>query len=74
MHFHLDTRRPESLPRRKGDGAPGRRATLVEMVTERLQERVLPPGIDRAQLVATGLQYLQRAEEAVAASMPMVDG
>lgn len=74
MHFHLDARRPDPLPRRKGEGAPGRRATLVEMVTDRLQERPLPPGIDREQLVTLGLGYLKRAEEAVAANMPMVDG
>ncbi len=75
MHFHLDTRRPDP-PRRKstGEGAPGRRATLPELVAERLQERALPPGIDRDALVTLGLRYLQQAEEAALAAMPASDG
>ncbi len=75
MSFHLDTRKPELISRQmKGGGAPGRRATLVEMVAERLKERPLPPGTDREQLVALGLRYLQQAEEAVSAALPMVEG
>ncbi len=74
MHFHLDTRRPEPLVRKRtGDGAPGRRATLPDLLAERLQERNLPPGIDRELLVTTGLRYLQQAEDAVTAAMPVVD-
>ena len=73
MHFHLDTRRPDVLKRRSsGDGAPGRRATLPELVAEHLHERVLAPGIDRDVLVTKGLQYLQQAEDAAAASMPVL--
>ena len=75
MHFHLDTRRPEPLVRRKtGEGSPGRRATLPEILAERLRERVLPAGIERETLVTTGLRYLQLAEDAVTAAMPVVDG
>ncbi|MEO7521798.1 MAG: DNA repair exonuclease [Gemmatimonas sp.] len=74
MHFHLDTRRPDVLTRQAGGGAPGRRATLADMVVQRLTERTLQPGIDRDQLVTLGLRYLKQAEEAVAASMPMVEG
>ena len=74
MHFHLDTRRPEVLARKKGEGSPGKRPTLSDMVVERLRERPLQPGIDREVLVATGLRYLKQAEEAVSASMPMVEG
>lgn len=74
MHFHLDTRRPEPLSRKRtGEGSPGRRATLPELLAERLQERPLPPGIDRAKLVTLGLQYLQQAEDAATAAMPVVD-
>ena len=73
MHFHLDTRRPDVLKRRRsGDGAPGRRATLPELVAEHLHERVLAPGIDRDVLTTKGLQYLQQAEDAAAASMPVL--
>lgn len=74
MNFHLDTRRPEPLARqRAGEGAPGRRATLPEILAERLQERVLPPGIERELLVSLGLRYLQQAEDSVAAAMPVLD-
>ena len=75
MHFHLDTRRPEPLRRKSsGEGAPGRRATLPELVMERLQERVIPSDLDRDTLVTLGLRYLQQAEDAVTAAMPVVDG
>lgn len=75
MHFHLDTRRPEPLVRKRtGEGSPGRRATLPDILAERLQERVLPPGIEREQLVTLGLRYLQQAEDAATAAMPVVDG
>lgn len=74
MHFHLDTRRPEPLVRKRtGEGSPGRRATLPEILAERLQERALPPGIERDVLVTTGLRYLQQAEDAASAAMPVVD-
>ncbi|MBL0169113.1 MAG: DNA repair exonuclease [Gemmatimonadaceae bacterium] len=74
MNFHLDTRRPEPLVRRRtGEGAPGRRATLPEILAERLQERVLPPGIEREPLVTLGLRYLQQAEDAATAALPIAD-
>ena len=75
MHFHLDARRPEVLARRgKGEGAPGRRATLPELVAERLHERPLPAGVDREQLVSLGLRYLQQAEDAAMAALPVLEG
>lgn len=75
MSFHLDTRKPEVLARHiKGGGAPGRRASLPEMVAERLKERPLPAGTDREQFVALGMRYLQQAEEAASAALPMVEG
>lgn len=74
MHFHLDTRRPEPLvKRRTGDGGPGRRATLPEILAERLAERTLPPGIEREPLITLGMRYLQLAEDAVSAAMPVVE-
>jgi len=61
MSFHLDTRKPEILARQsKGGGSPGRRATLAEMVAERLKERPVPPGTDREHLVALGDHLRQR--------------
>ena len=75
MHFHLDTRRPDPLVKRKsGDGGPGQRTTLPDLLSERLTERALPSGIDRAQLVTLGLRYLQQAEDAAVAAMPVTDG
>jgi len=75
MHFHLDTRRPDPVRRVKGgEGSPGRRATLPDLVAERLQDRALPSGIDRDALVSLGLRYLQQAEDASTAAMPVVDG
>ncbi len=74
MHFHLDTRRPEVLARRgKGEGAPGRRATLPELVAERLNERPLAAGVDREALVSLGLRYLQQAEDAAMAALPVLE-
>ena len=74
MNFHLDTRPPEPLVRqRTGEGAPGRRATLPEILAERLQARPLPPGIERLQLKTLGLRYLQQAEDAAAAAVPVSD-
>ena len=75
-HFHLDTRRPDPLPRRAGSGGGGaqqRRATLPEFVGERLRERPLPAGVDREQFVALGLRYLQQAEDAAMAAMPVLE-
>lgn len=75
MHFHLDTRRPDPLPRRAGSGAgQARRATLPQIVGERLRERPLPPTVDREQFVALGLRYLQQADEAAVAAMPVLEG
>jgi DNA repair exonuclease SbcCD nuclease subunit len=75
MHFHLDTRRPEPIARGRGGASGGaRRATLPEIVAERLRERPLPAGVDRDQLVALGLRYLQQAEDAAMAALPVSEG
>lgn len=75
MHFHLDARRPEPLAQRQSaGGAPGRRATLSELLAERLAERPLPVGLDREKLVTLGMRYLQRAEETMTAAMPVIEG
>ncbi len=71
LHFQLDTRKPEVVPTRTSGGAPGRRATLEELVAARLRERVLPAGVERAQLVAMGLRYLAEAEESAGAALPV---
>jgi hypothetical protein len=75
MHFHLDTRRPDPLPRRAGDGSGGRarRATLPELVAERLRERALPADVDREQFVTLGMQYLKHAEDAAMAALPVLE-
>jgi exonuclease SbcD len=74
LHFQLDTRKPEPVSVRMTGGAPGRRATLEELVAERLRERVLPAGVERDTLVSLGLRYLAEAEETVGAAMPVLNG
>lgn len=75
MHFHFDTRRPDPLPRRTGDGSGGRsrRATLPELVAERLRERALPVDVDREQFVTLGMRYLKQAEDAAMAALPVLE-
>jgi DNA repair protein SbcD/Mre11 len=62
LHFHLDTRRPEIVRPEKGQGAPGRRASLADTVREKLLSRPLTENIDRNALVELGLHYLREAD------------
>jgi hypothetical protein len=62
LHFQLDTHRPEVISR-IGSGAPGRRASLDELVRDKLRERPIPADIDREALVDMGVKYLKDAEE-----------
>ena len=62
LHFQLDTYRPETI-RNAGRGAPGRRASLDELVRDKLRERLIPPDVDREALVDLGVKYLKDAEE-----------
>lgn len=61
MHFHLDVRRPDII-RVIGSAAPGRRPSLTEIVRDRLQSRVLDSDVNRADLIALGLTYLEQVE------------
>jgi len=55
-----------------GGGAPGRRPSLAETVREKLRTRLLPSDVDREQLVALGLRYLEEADAlAMAAPSPL---
>ncbi|HEY3746496.1 MAG TPA: DNA repair exonuclease [Gemmatimonadaceae bacterium] len=60
LHFHLDTR--EAARPERGQGAPGRRASLAETVRDKLRSRVLTENINREQLVELGLHYLREAD------------
>ena len=62
LHFQIDTRRPETI-RSSGRGAPGRRASLDELVRDKLRERIIPPDVDRDALVELGVKYLKDAED-----------
>jgi hypothetical protein len=62
LHFHLDTRRPEIVRPEKGQGAPGRRASLADTVRDKLRSRVLTENINREALVELGLHYLREAD------------
>ena len=61
LHFHLDLRRPEVI-RMHGHAAPGRRASLAELVRDGLRSRPIDSEIDREELVAAGLDYLSQAD------------
>ena len=62
LHFNLDTRRPEIVRPDKGQGAPGRRASLADTVRDKLMSRVLTENINREALVELGLHYLREAD------------
>ncbi len=62
MHFQLDIRRPEVV-RRSASGAPWRRPSLPDVLKEKLETRVLSPGVDRTEFVKLGLEYLSRADK-----------
>jgi hypothetical protein len=61
LHFQLDLRRPE-IQRQVGVGSPGRRQTLPEIVETYLNNRQLPPDIERDALVQTGTQIMNAIE------------
>ncbi len=61
LHFHLDPRRAEII-RVHGNAAPGRRASLAELVRDGLRSRPIDSEIDREELIAAGLDYLTQAE------------
>ncbi len=63
LHFHLDTRRPELMRSGVGQGAAGRRPSLMDMVRDKLRGRPLTNDIDRERLVERGLAYLAEAEQ-----------
>lgn len=70
LHFQLDVRREESAVR-VGQGAPGRRQSVVDVVREQLTNREIPADLDRDRLVELGLTYLADAEAlTVADAMP----
>jgi exonuclease SbcD len=64
LHFHLDARRPDVVRTQASSGAPGRRATLAELVRDSLRSRHIDKDIDREELVGLGLRYLRDAEAA----------
>lgn len=63
LHFHLDTRRPDLMRPGVGQGAAGRRASLMDMVRDKLRGRPLPSDIDRERLVERALAYLTEADQ-----------
>lgn len=73
LHFHLDTRRPE-IARHSGSSSPGRRPSLVDVVREKLQNRVLESDLDRDALVELGLRYLREADTQAAPPTAVLEG
>jgi exonuclease SbcD len=62
LHFQLDLRRPEAAERETGTGAPGRRATLPEIVGDFLTRRPLPSEVEREEFIGTGKALIDRAQ------------
>ncbi len=61
VHFQMDVRR-EDVTARAGQGAPGRRQSVVDVVRDELTNREIPADLDRDRLVDLGLKYLADAE------------
>ncbi|MEK7401522.1 MAG: metallophosphoesterase [Gemmatimonadota bacterium] len=61
VHFQMDVRR-EDYAVRAGQGAPGRRQSVVDVVRDQLTHREIPADLDRERLVDLGLKYLADAE------------
>jgi hypothetical protein len=64
LNFQLDIRRPELHRRESVAGAPGRRADLKEIVTEKLTIRPLDADLDRGRLIELANAYLDEAVRA----------
>jgi DNA repair protein SbcD/Mre11 len=73
LHFQIDARRPEVI-RLHGQGAPGRRPSLADIVRDKLQSRLLESDIDRPALVDLGLRYLAEAEAVSVAAVASEGG
>jgi exonuclease SbcD len=69
LHFFIDPRKPD-VTRTHGQGAPGRRPTLADVLREKLSARAIEADIDREQLVSLGLHYLSLAESDHAGADP----
>ena len=61
LHFQLDVRREENAIR-TGQGGPGRRLSVADVVRENLTTREMPADLSRDRLVEMGLKYLADAE------------
>lgn len=75
LHFQLDTRRPEVVPK-QGQGSPSRRISLADTVRQKLEMRPLESGLDRKRLIELGLYYLSQTEqhEATSAAVAISSG
>jgi len=59
LHFHVDARHPETAGKR--GTAKGRRASLAEIVRDKLHGRPLASDVDRNSLTELGMRYLSEA-------------
>ena len=57
-----------------GQGSPGRRPSLADIVRDKLHSRLLESDIDRSALVDLGLRYLTEAEAVSAATVASEGG
>jgi hypothetical protein len=61
LHYHLDIRRPQPA-REAGVGSPGKRQTLIELVTDYLSRRPLDATVDRERLIALARGYVEQVQ------------
>jgi hypothetical protein len=59
LHFHVDARHPESSGKRVS--SKGRRASLADIVRDKLHGRPLASDVDRNSLTELGMRYLSEA-------------
>jgi hypothetical protein len=73
LHFHLDTRRPEVI-RMHGQGAPGRRPSLRDIVRDKLRSRIVESELSREALVDLGTRYLDEVDRLDTTPRASADG
>ena len=69
LYFQLDTRKPELVRPNAVSGAGGARPSLSMLLREKLEIRRIASDLDRPAFVALGLQYLERAGDALSATV-----
>lgn len=75
LNFHLDVRRPEHVRVSSATGAPGRRQMLdiKDVVAEKLRNRPLDADVDRGELIARAIGYIEEAQASATAPAALIE-